>query len=354
MAKSQEELLQEFASMDKKLVLVIKPTNECYNGCGHCFREKKEGNLSREGVDQIVEQLQDNRIPLIFSSGDSQRSVDGVEISGGGDPLTYPHLAYLVERLSIYEPGILTSGRHLTTKKLQELKQVGFSGKLGLSVDIFRPPGYVAEAIRNCLEVFHNPQISLTVTQAQPRDDNDQVVKRAYTLKERNGTFRIGLHWDVFDKFVEIIEQERRDWQISEQRVKELLGKFPAVDAPSYGCLDQMLDLQFIGNAQHLDTRYFKWHDLYERIDPGSAFECKRETFDRCSLKGQIVIEPNGDIKPCSMPGSDTDALTIGNIYRATISDAVLNIPKNPIVHALFFKGGIYTLIECLRDCYVN
>jgi hypothetical protein len=340
---------------NKPRALVIRPTNECDAECGHCFRSETEGSLSTQSVDSVVEQLDDKATLSMFDIKVGQSS-PRIEITGGGDPFCYDDLDYLVHVLAEYEPGILTSGEKITAERLTELREAGFGGKLGLSVDIFHPVEWAALAIREYLKVFENPRyndIGLHLTKTAFFDEK---TREAYKLHEKGGLWLTGLHWMIFGWYKIIIQHELSKSQVTDVQAAKLIDRFSTVAGPSYGDMSQILPIQFIGAARQLPKKLFSWYNLYPKgtdLDPSSFI-----TGDVTLLNGNcpfdyLTIEPNADIKPCCMPGNESPALTIGNVERG-IANAIINVNVNPITKALFFERGVFELAEALRMFYVG
>lgn len=348
--KPKQMDLETFAALEQRPgAILVAPTNRCDNDCRPCCRTKKTGDLRREGIELIVQQLRDPRIHQIFDTGNEARPV-GITISGGGDPLMYPHLEQLTRSLVSYnhETVLLTSGLHLTAERLRGLRNTGLR-QITLSLDVFRNLEYIASAIRNYLDVFPEGEgsLRLKVTRTEPANET---LQRAYSLFPFGGRMQLGLQIDLFSTFARLIEAEEGAGKIDRPTKEGLVKRFHReVYGPGPFDMGDMQELECVGNATSLDKSLFRWNPLYHKVE-GETFYTMQQ---QCGLY-IISIEANGDIKPCCTTSSESEPLKLGNIFTTSIADALLGIQQNPIVRALFFERGIYTLIDAIKRGYVQ
>ena len=210
----------------------------------------------------------------------------GVEIIGftGGEPFLYPEFVIALTRraaqLGFRFDKIMSNGvwqrdaEHLAST-LGELRDAGYSGKLGLSVDKFHGinTAKAAEFCRVARRVFdRDNMVSLSYASRRP----DQGLEPVHDLARE------------LDAVVE--------WS-------DLLHRFLLVGP------DHTITL----NWNHLAPV-----ERAERFT--GAWDGRWFEEDYCEGPGQaLIVTPRGEVKPCCGFASDLDQLTIGNIYHDTV-----------------------------------
>jgi len=236
----------------------------------------------------------------------------GIEILGftGGEPFLYPEfLLALTQRgaeLGFRFDKIQTNGvwfrdeEHLRSA-LQALRQAGFSGKLGLSVDKFHGM-HTAEAALFCrvaVEIFQR----------------DNVVSLSYTSRA----------------------------------LSQGLEPIRALAAALNGIIDWSDWLQRYLLVSPTLTLVLNWNHLaaVERAEKyrgswdGTWFE-----EDYCEGPGQaLIVTPKGEVKPCCGFASDLEQLTIGNIYSDSVQSIIDRARQHPYVGKVFREG-----LTAIRD----
>jgi MoaA/NifB/PqqE/SkfB family radical SAM enzyme len=237
---------------------------------------------------------------------------EGVGVLGftGGEPFLYPEFVISLSRraaqLGFRFDKIMSNGvwhrdaAHLEAV-LAELRDAGYTGKLGLSVDKFHGvhTAKAAEFCRVARRVFDRDNVvSLSYASRQPEQGLEPVRDLAAAL----------------DAVVE--------WS-------DLLGRYLLV------------------GPEHTIT--LNWNHLApveraERFTGGWDGHWFEE--DYCEGPGQaLIVTPKGDVKPCCGFASDLDQLTIGNIYRDTVRGIIRRARRHPYVGKVFRKG-----LTAIRD----
>ncbi len=100
----------------------IKPTNTCNHKCWYCGYQNDDAAISLgEGV-KLRDRIREEKMREI-SSDLIEMGVKAVTFTGGGEPLTYKHIAEFADRLLTggIKVGMLTNGALLTGDKAQAL-----------------------------------------------------------------------------------------------------------------------------------------------------------------------------------------------------------------------------------------
>lgn len=228
----------------------------------------------------------------------------------GGEPFLYvDFLLALCKRAAALRfrfDKIMTNGvwfddaAHLQ-HVLQALRDTGFSGKLGLSVDKFHGvhTGRLAEFCRAARRIFDRDTI-VSISYASRRPDQGLEPIHALAI--------------ALDGIV--------SWS-------EMLGRYLLV---SPDC-----------------TMTLNWNHLapVERAEKLSgAWDGTWFQEDYCEGPGQaLIVNPRGEVKPCCGFASDLDQLTIGNIHHDSVSAIVRRARKHPYVGKVFREG-----LTAIRD----
>lgn len=223
----------------------------------------------------------------------------------GGEPFVYPEFVITITRraaqLRFSFDKLMTNGvwhrdaGHLEAV-LTELRDAGFSGKLGLSVDKFHGIDIprLAEFCRVARRVFQRDTIlSLSYASRSPDQGLEPIRKLA----------------DSLDAVVQ--------WS-------DMLGRYLLVSD----------DFTMTINWNHLAT--------VERAEslPGNPWDGAWFEEDYCEGPGQaLIVNPKGDVKPCCGFASDLDQLTIGNIHHHSVKELISRGREHPVVGAIFSKG---------------
>lgn len=273
-------------------------TYQCNLSCPHCC-------VPIEWTDRL-----DIGVALRFLE---QAHAAGIEWLGftGGEPFLYPEFLFaLTERaaqLGFRFDKIMTNGvwyQHANQLRavLTHLRDRGFSGKLGLSVDKFHGMD-IARLAEFC-------RVSRAVL------DRDTILSLSYASRAP-------------DQGLEPIH-----------RLAEELGAVVAWSDLLHRYLVVSDDLTMTCNWNHLAT--------VERAEhlPGNPWDGTWFEEDYCEGPGQaLIVNPKGEVKPCCGFASDLDQLTIGNIHTDTVEEIITFARKHPVVGTIFRKG-----LSAIRD----
>jgi len=267
-------------------------TYQCNLACPHCC-------VPIEWTDRLP-------IPTAIRFLEQARE-SGVEVLGftGGEPFLYPEFLVALTRrgaaLGFRFDKLMTNGVwyrdevHLAGV-LAGLRDAGFTGKLGLSVDKFHGMDIakLAAFCRTARRVFARDTIlSLSYASRAP-DQGLEPIRRLAA---------------VLDGVVA--------WS-------DVLGRYMVVSD----------DLTMTLNWNHLAT--------VERAEglPGDPWDGTWFTEDYCEGPGQaLIVNPRGEVKPCCGFASDLDQLTIGNIHTDSVAEIIAAGRRHPVVGKIFRDG---------------
>jgi pyruvate-formate lyase-activating enzyme len=238
---------------------------------------------------------------------------EGIRTLGftGGEPFLYPEFVLAVTKraaeLGYGFDKVMTNGVWFADaaelhRVLTDLRDAGFNGKLGLSVDKFHgiQTGKLATFCRTARRVFDRDSIvSLSYASRSPDQGLEPIQKLAKEL----------------DAVV--------DWS-------PLLRRYLLVAA----------DFTMTLNWNHLAT--------VERAEglPGNPWDGEWFAEDYCEGPGQaLIVNPKGEVKPCCGFASDLDQLTIGNIYTDSAAQVIEQGRQHPYVGKVFREG-----LTAIRD----
>lgn len=273
-------------------------TYQCNLTCPHCC-------VPIEWTDRLD-------IPTAIRFLEQARTA-GIDTLGftGGEPFLYPEFLVALTRrgaeLGFRFDKLMTNGvwhrdaDHVAAV-MGELRDAGFSGKIGLSVDKFHGirTGKLAEFCRVTRRVFDKDTIlSLSYASAAPDKGLEPIRKLAEEL----------------DAVI--------DWS-------PMLKRYLLVSD----------DLTMTLNWNHLAT--------VERAEvlPGNPWDGTWFAEDYCEGPGQaLIVNPRGEVKPCCGFASDLDQLCIGNVHTDTVEDVIAKGRAHPVVGRIFSEG-----LTSLRD----
>lgn len=272
-------------------------TYQCNLTCAHCC-------VPIEWPDRL-----DIAIALRFLEDAYAHGIDVLGFTGG-EPFLYPEFLEAITRraatLGFRFDKLVTNGvwfeseKHLV-KVLRGLKDAGFTGKLGLSVDKFHGSHTHAFALFCCTarKVFDRDNVlSLSYASRQP----DQGLEPVHALAR------------ALDAVV--------DWS-------DVLHRYLLVSPE----LTMTLNWNHLAPVERAERFAGAWD--------GAWFE-----EDYCEGPGQaLIVNPRGEVKPCCGFASDLDQLTIGNIHRDTVAQIIRRARKHPYVGKVFREG-----LTAIRD----
>lgn len=230
----------------------------------------------------------------------------GIETLGftGGEPFLYPEFVQtLVERAvslgyrfdKIMSNGVWHRDADHLRSILKPLHQVGYSGKLGLSIDKFHGQ-HLEKAVEFC-------RVSRDIFA------RDTIVSISYASRHPDQGLEPIKH--LAEKLDAIL-----DWS-------SLLRRWMLVSP----------DMTLTLNWNHLAP--VERAERFSGAWDGTWFE-----EDYCEGPGQaLIVTPRGEVKPCCGFASDLDQLTIGNIYHDSVAQIIDRARKHPYVGKVFGKG---------------
>jgi hypothetical protein len=241
-----------------------------------------------------------------------QARAAGIEVLGftGGEPFLYPAFLLALTRrgaeLGMRFDKVQTNGvwfkdtDHLSDL-LGQLRDAGFTGKLGLSVDKFHGAHtkQAAEFCKAARAVFGRDNVvSLSYASRSPEQGLEPVRQLAAGL---GGV----VDWS--------------DW----------LHRYLLVTP----------EMTIVVNWNHLAP--VERAERFRGAWDGTWFE-----EDYCEGPGQaLIVTPKGEVKPCCGFASDLEQLTIGNIYEDTVQGIIRRARKHPYVGKVFREG-----LTAIRD----
>ncbi len=273
-------------------------TYQCNLACPHCC-------VPIEWTDRLSID-----VALAFTE---QAYAAGIRILGftGGEPFLYPEfLVAVTERAAklgfrfdkLMSNGVWFKSQAELRRVHTNLRDAGFSGKLGLSVDKFHgiETAKLATYCRVARKVFAKDTIiALNYASRAPDKGLEPIQKLATEL----------------DAVIE--------WS-------PLLHRYLLVSD----------DFTMTLNWNHLAT--------VERAEslPGNPWDGEWFKEDYCEGPGQaLIVNPRGEVKPCCGFASDLDQLTIGNIHTDSVEQIIRKGRKHPVVGTIFSQG-----LSAIRD----
>jgi MoaA/NifB/PqqE/SkfB family radical SAM enzyme len=229
----------------------------------------------------------------------------------GGEPFIYPEFLFALTRrgaeLGFRFDKVMSNGVwHTDVAHLEEvltqLRDAGFTGKFGLSVDKFHGTKYTKQLAKFCRvgrRVFNRDDIiSISYASRSPENGLESVEALGAEL---GGV----MEWSA------------------------MLGRRLIVTP----------ELTITMNWNHLAPV-----ERAEKLDGGWDGTWFEE--DYCEGPGQaLIVTPKGEVKPCCGFASDLDQLTIGNIHEDSVTQIVECARKHPYVGRVFSEG-----LTAIRD----
>lgn len=272
-------------------------TYQCNLTCPHCC-------VPIEWTDRL-----DIKTALRFLEDAHQ---NGIHLLGftGGEPFLYPEFVVTLTRRAaelgftfdkIVSNGVWYQDERQLQTVLTDLKDAGFTGKIGLGVDKFHGinTADLATFCRTARRIFAR----------------DNILSLAYASRDpHTGLEPVHMLARELDAVVE--------WS-------EVLHRYLLVS----------LDMTMTLNWNHLAP--------VERAEKlGADWDGQWFEEDYCEGPGQaLIVNPRGEVKPCCGFASDLDQLTIGNIYTDTVQQIIQQGRAHPYVGKVFREG-----LTAIRD----
>ncbi len=269
--------------------VLFASTDECNLRCAHCSVEQGSARLP---IPAAVRFLRSCR----------KAGVERVGFTGGEPFLDTEFLFALTEDAVAHGLlfGMITtnarwfkSPAHLR-RTLKELRDRGYDGSFGVSVDAFhgKDPGKPALFIETAAGIWNRPDIARIIAVKGARDKETEAILKALARALKAKLVRVGGH-----------------------RVIRNDSLFVPVTT---------IELVPVGKAERfLDPWGKDWFQEDFCRGPGHVF----------------YVLPDGSVKPCCGYATDSERLTIGNIHKDTAAKMLENAARNPFVSAVFRDG---------------
>lgn len=276
-------------------------TYQCNLSCPHCCVPIEwTDRLSIETAIRFLEDAHDYGIRRIGFTG--------------GEPFVYPEFVIAVARRAaqlgfrfdkVMSNGVWYQDEAHLTQVLTDLRDAGFTGKLGMTVDKFHGTD-IEKMATFCLtarRVFNRDTILSLSYASRAEDQGLELIKR------------------LADKVEGVLEYS------------EMLRRYIVVSQ----------ELTMTLNWNHLAPV-----ERAEKYDGGWDGTWFKE--DYCEGPGQaLIVTPKGEVKPCCGFASDLDQLTIGNINTDTVADIILKARKHPYVGKVF-RDGLTSVVNDILE----
>ena len=269
--------------------VLFASTTDCNLNCAHCSVRRGKARLPISAAEKFLRSCR-------------KVGVERVGFTGGEPFLDTEFLFVLTERAvanGLLFGMITTNARWFKTasqlrRTLNDLRDRGFDGSFGVSVDAFHgnDPAKPALFIETAAEIWNRPDIARVIAVRGARDKETNVILRALSkaLKARLAF-------------------------IGGRRVIRNKSLFIPVTT---------IDLVPIGKAEPL-------------LDPWGKDWFKE---DFCRGPGQVFyVLPDGSVKACCGYATDSERLTIGHIRKDTAAKMLENASRSPFVSAIFESG---------------
>jgi organic radical activating enzyme len=254
-----------------------------------------------------------DRLPIPVALRFLEQASDyGIDVLGftGGEPFVYPEFVIALTRraaeLGFRFDKIMTNGVWFESEAqlestLTELRDAGYTGKIGLSVDKFHGK-HTAELVTFCRAV-------------RRIFDRDNVLSLSYASPSPSQGLQ-PVH-DLAKQLDAVV-----DWS-------DVLQRYLLV-GPDFTMTLNWNHLAAVERAEKLPSNW-----------DGEWFK-----EDYCEGPGQaLIVTPKGEVKPCCGFASDLDQLTIGNIHTDTLASIVERGRNHPYVGKVFREG-----LTAIRD----
>lgn len=229
----------------------------------------------------------------------------------GGEPFVYPEFVVAVTKRAaelgygfdkVMTNGVWFEDEAKLERVMKDLRDAGFTGKIGLSVDKFHG--------------IHTAKLATFCSITRWVFGRDNVLSLSYASR----SIEQGL--EPIQKLAEDLNAVV-DWS-------PLLKRYLLVAD----------DFTMTLNWNHLAT--------VERAEglPGEPWDGEWFEEDYCEGPGQaLIVNPKGEVKPCCGFASDLDQLTIGNIHEHTAAEIIDRGRNHPYVGKVFREG-----LSAIRD----
>ncbi len=232
----------------------------------------------------------------------------------GGEPFVYPEFVIAVARRAaelgfrfdkVMSNGVWYQDEAHLIQVLSELRDAGFTGKLGMTVDKFHG--------------IDIDKLALFCLTARRVFNRDTILSLSYASRAP-------------DQGLELI-----------RRLADSLGGVLEYSELLHRHIVVTPDLTMTLNWNHLAPV-----ERAEKFAGGWEGEWFKE--DYCEGPGQaLIVTPKGEVKPCCGFASDLDQLTIGNIHTDSVEKIIKQARAHPYVGKVFREGLTAVVDEILE-----
>jgi hypothetical protein len=269
--------------------VLFASTTDCNLNCAHCSVERGAAHLQISAAVKFLRSCREAGIERVGFTG--------------GEPFLDEKFLFAVTESAValgFLFGLVTTNARWfkSTSQLRqtltELRDRGYDGSFGVSVDAFHGTGPTKPAlfIETALGLWNRPDVARIISVRGVRDEETEAILNALAAALKAKLVRSG-------------------------GGKVIRNDFLFVPITTIG-------LAPIGKAEPL-------------LDPWGKRWFKE---DLCHGPGHVLyVLPNGDVKPCCGYATGSDRLTIGNIRKDTAKALIRNAARNPFVRAVFETG---------------
>jgi hypothetical protein len=269
--------------------ILFAPSSACNLNCAHCAVRKDRRRLSPAAA-------------VRFLKSAKKAGLERVGFTGGEPFLDAPFLfavSAAAARNDLFFDRITTNASWFKTlaqlrRALEKLREAEYDGTFGVSVDAFHEgdPAKVALFLRTAAAIWDRPDIAQ--------------IRSIRGARDRATAARIGRLTRLLG--AKIVTRYGRRYIKAEYLLLPLA----------------LIDIVAVGKAGGL-------------VDPWGK---KWFTEDYCQGPGHVLyVLPDGSVKPCCGYATDSERLTIGNIYTDTAEAILRKAARNPYVRAVFERG---------------
>jgi len=279
----------EYENSDQELPLpkmaVIYPTYKCTLGCNYCSTDLTK----REGKNLLS--MNENKFIAILDKIINAKILN-IELSGGGEPLEYPDIQNIIDKISIRKEehpelnfGILTNGLHITNEISEALAKKFSYVRLSFNEKIASNNSLRTKFMESLQKVLKKRDISTN------RIGIKLLLTEELVKKEKEANF--------VSQMIKDISQ----YPINHLRIKAIRGdktfqeQLSEVWPRILDTADDMFDNDTTINA---DIRQNK---------VGSGFKC---WFGAAIM----VVDPKCDVHPCLNYHNAVSSYIVGNIFK--------------------------------------
>ncbi len=278
--------------------IIFSPSASCNLNCSHCFVSRNNSKLDAEDAISFLKSCQNS----------PSCEISKVGFSGGETFLSLQFLKKVIAFASengfffdrIMTNGVWWKNEEEISSALCEIKDAGFDGKIGLSLDLFHS-NVIEKTCKFCQKAF------------ETWNDGSIIEIQSVVPEGKPSSF--------FTKEILLPFSRMMDLKIKTK---------PKIKRGS-GFSSLFSDDVFIP---------FRVSPVAFPSSDKRSWEAKKWFFDDfCSSLGQILyVHPDGNLAPCCGFANENQCLIIGNI-KMSYSDVMKSAKENKMIHLCFEEG---------------